>query len=315
MPARDASHWDIPVRSVKLGREEQIRSRHGGGQPCGVARRAVNRSIRCSVLVELPKCCCSPALQSESPVTTAIRVAASRRFGTVSPLRYPGGKSALAGLFADLISDLDIRSCVYVEPYAGGAGAGVALLRQGLVKRLVINDIDPAVNAFWQSVAEDNDRFVDWIANVPLDLSEWRRQREIYRDKPKDVRALGRAFFYLNRTNRSGVLNAGRESMATAVVEVGCPHRPVTGEFAPVEFVGLTVEARVNKAGGLSEMWRAERLVDEGKPVTTRPADPKAGHLEACRCGGVDEPGGPGADRSRPPNPGTSSGRHGQAAF
>ena len=59
----------------------------------------------------------------------------------------------------------------------------------------------------------------------------------------------------------------GRESMTTGVVELGCPHRPVLAEFAPVEFVDLTVEVRVNKAGGLSEMWRADRLVDEGKPA------------------------------------------------
>ena len=59
----------------------------------------------------------------------------------------------------------------------------------------------------------------------------------------------------------------GRESMVTGVVEVGCPHRPVVAEFAPVEFVDLTVEARVNKAGALTEMWRADRLLEEGKPA------------------------------------------------
>lgn len=61
----------------------------------------------------------------------------------------------------------------------------------------------------------------------------------------------------------------GRESMATGVVEVGGVDRPVTGEFAKVEFVGLSVEVRVNKAGGLVEMWRAERLVDEVKTASS----------------------------------------------
>ncbi len=138
-----------------------------------------------------------------------VYVDASRRFGTVSPLRYPGGKSALAGLFADLISALGIRNCTYVEPYAGGVGAGIALLREGLVKRLVINDIDPAVYSFWSLVINSNSSLVDWIMDVPLSLDEWRRQREIYRSKSADASALGRAFFYLNRTNRSGILNAG----------------------------------------------------------------------------------------------------------
>ena len=139
----------------------------------------------------------------------SVQVEAARRYGTVSPLRYPGGKSALAGLFADLITNLGIRSCTYVEPYAGGAGAGIALLREGIVKRLVINDIDPAVHAFWAQVVDHNEAFVDWIIEVPLTLDEWRRQREMYRSRSTDQATLGRAFFYLNRTNRSGVLNAG----------------------------------------------------------------------------------------------------------
>jgi len=41
-------------------------------------------------------------------------------------------------------------------------------------------------------------------------VEEWRRQKEIYRAADEsDPLALGFAFFYLNRTNRSGILNAG----------------------------------------------------------------------------------------------------------
>ncbi|NUR97928.1 MAG: DNA adenine methylase [Kribbellaceae bacterium] len=138
------------------------------------------------------------------------RVAASRRYGTLSPLRYPGGKAALAGLFADLIRGLNLRGTVYVEPYAGGAGAGIALLREGVVKRLVINDIDPAVHAFWKTVIDHNAELVDWVREVPLTIDEWRKQRGIYRaGHGGRTFELGCSFFYLNRTNRSGVLNAG----------------------------------------------------------------------------------------------------------
>jgi hypothetical protein len=55
----------------------------------------------------------------------------------------------------------------------------------------------------------------------------------------------------------------GRESNTTGVVRVGSLVRPVLGEFVPVQFRALTVEVRVTKAGGLSESWRAESLVDE----------------------------------------------------
>lgn len=115
----------------------------------------------------------------------------------------------MAGLFADLITDLGMVDPVYVEPYAGGVGAGVALLRQGTVSRLVINDIDPAVHAFWQAVTKHNDAFVSWVQEVPLTIEEWRRQRARYKSGQGSPLELGRAFFYLNRTNRSGVLNAG----------------------------------------------------------------------------------------------------------
>lgn len=58
----------------------------------------------------------------------------------------------------------------------------------------------------------------------------------------------------------------GRESNTTGVVRVGSPVQPVLGEFALVQFDGLTVEVRVTKAGGLSESWRAEGLSE--KPGT-----------------------------------------------
>jgi len=96
------------------------------------------------------------------------RILASRRYGTVSPLRYPGGKAALAGLFADVLGGLGLCGVRYVEPYAGGAGAGVALLRQDLVGHLVINDIDPAVHAFWRAVTEQNQEFLELVQTVPL---------------------------------------------------------------------------------------------------------------------------------------------------
>lgn len=140
---------------------------------------------------------------------STITVETSRRYGTLSPLRYPGGKAALAGLFADLLSTIGLTHGTYVEPYAGGAGAGIALLKEGLVDRLVINDIDPAVHAFWRSVVDHNDALIDMVDTAPLTVAHWHAQRELYRSGTADTLALGFAFFYLNRTNRSGVLNAG----------------------------------------------------------------------------------------------------------
>lgn len=139
-----------------------------------------------------------------------IYVQASRRYGSLSPLRYPGGKASLAGYFSDLLGTLKLKTPTYVEPYAGGAGAGIALLRENVVDHLVINDIDPAVHAFWHSVVNANEELISRLQSAPLTVEEWRRQRDVYKEgddsEPLD---LGFSFFYLNRTNRSGILNAG----------------------------------------------------------------------------------------------------------
>lgn len=143
---------------------------------------------------------------------TLVDLKSPRRLGTRvnSPLRYPGGKSKLAGFFADVLDEAGMKDITYVEPFAGGAGAGLALLLSGVVREVVINDLDPAVHSFWSSVKHENDEFTRLVQTVPLTLVEWERQKKIYRAADgRDPLALGFAFFYLNRTNRSGVLHAG----------------------------------------------------------------------------------------------------------
>jgi DNA adenine methylase len=105
---------------------------------------------------------------------------------------------------------MDLTGCTYVEPFAGGVGAGLSLLVTGQVSRVVINDLDPAIYAFWSTVQADPQWLIKRIMEVSLDVKEWRNQREVYlAADTSDLSHLGFATFYLNRTNRSGVLNAG----------------------------------------------------------------------------------------------------------
>src|SRR5581483_6938480 len=59
----------------------------------------------------------SKDLVEESP---PLPIRAVGRTTALSPLRYPGGKAALTGFFADVIARLGLRDVRYVEPYAGG---------------------------------------------------------------------------------------------------------------------------------------------------------------------------------------------------
>lgn len=127
----------------------------------------------------------------------------------ISPLRYPGGKGRLAPYFARLLASQSEIVDTYCEPYAGGAGAGLQLLLDGHVSRVILNDLNPGIAAFWRSVFFMTDDFVSRVSNCKVDLETWHEQRSIY-DSPcqRSDMDLGFATFFLNRTNRSGILGA-----------------------------------------------------------------------------------------------------------
>jgi DNA adenine methylase len=126
-----------------------------------------------------------------------------------TPLRYPGGKTSLFHFFGSIIEKNGLKRVQYVEPYAGGAGAAVSLLILGKVDSIVINDLDRTVFAFWKTVTEETDSFIRRIRETPITINEWYRQREVYSQKDADLYDLGFAAFFLNRTNRSGILDGG----------------------------------------------------------------------------------------------------------
>lgn len=126
-----------------------------------------------------------------------------------SPLRYPGGKGKLEPFMELLIRQTGHVSGTYVEPFAGGAGIALELLEKGIVNDIVINDLDKGIYSFWRAILTETDRFVNDIRNVELTIDEWNRQREIIDDCSRYSYELGFATFYLNRTNRSGIIKGG----------------------------------------------------------------------------------------------------------
>lgn len=125
-----------------------------------------------------------------------------------SPLRYPGGKAFLSADIQKIIKLVGLEKPIYVEPYAGGAGVALSLLFAGKVKRIVINDFDKAIYAFWKSVTEKSEQFARKITITPITITEWKKQKQIYSDENASTFEKGFAAFFLNRTNRSGVMNA-----------------------------------------------------------------------------------------------------------
>jgi DNA adenine methylase len=124
-----------------------------------------------------------------------------------SPLRYPGGKAKLFPFFAELIRENKLYGSSYCEPYAGGAGLAIRLLTFGFVNKISINDIDPSIYAFWISALFNTEKFCRLIAKTPLTIEQWHHQQEIWQTGDLDNKlALGFSAFFLNRTNRSGII-------------------------------------------------------------------------------------------------------------
>lgn len=129
---------------------------------------------------------------------------------TLSPLRYPGGKTQLYKFVRNTLEQSKMRRPVYVEPFAGGAGLAIELLLKDDVNSIVINDFDQAIFNFWDSVLHNTETLIRLIENTPIDLTEWERQKEIYNNQEVHSRIeVGFATFYLNRTNRSGIIKGG----------------------------------------------------------------------------------------------------------
>lgn len=124
-----------------------------------------------------------------------------------SPLRYPGGKACLKPILSELITKNSMKRYHYAEPYAGGCGLALALLFGGDVSEIHINDIDPSIWSFWEGILNHTDDFLDLMRSTEVSVNEWYKQREIQHiEDTSDLLKLGFAAFYLNRTNRSGII-------------------------------------------------------------------------------------------------------------
>lgn len=127
-----------------------------------------------------------------------------------TPLRYPGGKGRLAPFIKSVLEHNDLRDGTYIEPFAGGAGVAIDLLLTGHVQNIIINDLNYQIYAFWKTVISDPDYLINSINEIDFSIGFWDRQKKIFqRADFYELREVAFATLFLNRTNRSGILNGG----------------------------------------------------------------------------------------------------------
>lgn len=133
-----------------------------------------------------------------------------RRLQHFTPLRYPGGKGKLASFVKALIDANGLHDGLYVEPYAGGAGIALELLLQEYVSQIHINDVSYLIYSFWWSVLNETEALCRLIVDTPRTVNAWDKQKLTLMNPMQHSKlAVGFATFFLNRTNRSDILNGG----------------------------------------------------------------------------------------------------------
>ena len=55
----------------------------------------------------------------------------------------------------------------------------MGLLENDVVSEVVINDYDKRIYSFWRAMLTETESFIQSIENVPLNIQEWFRQRDI----------------------------------------------------------------------------------------------------------------------------------------
>lgn len=97
-----------------------------------------------------------------------------------------------------------------MEPYAGGSAVALELLFHGHASHVHINDADPVLYAFWQSVTSNPEGMLRLIRDTPINMDEWFKWRKVlFSESSVSMLEKGFAALFLNRTNRSGILKGG----------------------------------------------------------------------------------------------------------
>jgi DNA adenine methylase len=130
-----------------------------------------------------------------------------KTFSTLSPFRYPGGKSGLRLKIIEWLTGLGYRPRHFVEPFAGGASVGLAVAELRLADHVTLVELDPDVAAVWTVILSPSAETL--ARRVRRFVLTKRSARETLRSSNSDL--VSRAFrcLLLNRISRGGIIAPG----------------------------------------------------------------------------------------------------------
>lgn len=128
----------------------------------------------------------------------------------LSPFRFPGGKTWLVPEVRKWLITAKQTPSVFVEPFAGGAMAGLTAAAERLAERVFLCELDEEVSAVWSTIFKGTDEDVQWLCReiigfkVKLDTV-----REVLASKPRTEKAKAFRTVVKNRVQRGGIMAPG----------------------------------------------------------------------------------------------------------
>ena len=131
---------------------------------------------------------------------------------SITPLRYPGGKTWLIPYINKFLEFHSISPGTIIEPFAGSASVTIGLLSSNLMKTGIICEKDPLIIAFWNSALNHNAELCESVLNLDVTMDTWWDFKRYIAPESSlhyGTVDLATAFIFYNRTNYSGIINAG----------------------------------------------------------------------------------------------------------
>lgn len=156
----------------------------------------------------------------------------------LSPFRYPGGKTWLVPEVRRWLLACKRSPSVFVEPFAGGAMAGLTVAAEFLADRVFLGELDADVAAVWKTIFQGKAADVTWLKEQILGFEvNLDNVRAILDGKPRAVRSIAFRTIVRNRMQRGGIMAAG-----AGLVKAGEAGRGLHSRWYP-ETLGLRIDA------------------------------------------------------------------------
>lgn len=164
----------------------------------------------------------------------------------LSPFRYPGGKTWLVPEVRKWLISSKQAASVFVEPFAGGAMAGLTAAAEGLAEQVFLCELDEDVSAVWKTIFQGSDADVRWLYRRITDFEvNHKNVRDVLAGDSRTNKEKAFRTIVKNRMQRGGIMAAGAGLVKTGEAGRGLHSRWYPETLAARITVLRSLRARV----------------------------------------------------------------------